>query len=82
MKLSATVKEADVMDEFGIVATITRVSKPMFKGSAELDSGDDFPTPQITIEPGDAVVAAGTCSDVIRLGSELSANKQMEPSRR
>jgi hypothetical protein len=65
----------DFFDDFGIAATIARVSKPLFKASAEQDSSDDVPAPQITIESGDVVVATGTCSEVIRLGGELPPNK-------
>jgi hypothetical protein len=47
----------DVLAEFAIAATITRLSKPMFKASADTE---------IAIEPGDAVIVAGVCLEVVR----------------
>ena len=65
--LGRTPELLDAIAEYAIAARIARISKPMFKGSAQFGTDDQVNVPEVVVEPGDIVIGAGECLEVVRL---------------
>jgi hypothetical protein len=73
----------DLLARWGIAATVTRLAKPMFKGSIEFTDDGERSVPELTVEAGDVVIATGACLEVVPLDDEsMPPNKALEPTAR